>query len=94
MQVGQVKQARENFDAFSNAAPNHRYAAQTKFRRGECAYLTGDYATARQLLGEFHKENADNALNAYALPYLGDLALMDDNGPPCFFHGHKDSFEI
>ena len=80
MQLNKVAEARVQFEAFAAAAPQHRFAPQTTYRRGECAYLAGDYDAARKFLEEFNTQHGDNPLNAYALPYLGDLALMKSDG--------------
>ena len=62
-----------------NAAPTSagQFRAKVLFRRGEVAYFMRQSAQARKRLGEFRNQFPGDPHNHFALVYLGDLALLE-----------------
>ncbi len=57
-------------------SPAGKYVRQSQFRVGETLYMVGQYEEARSALEEFRRGHPDDALCAYVLPYLGEIALV------------------
>lgn len=68
-------EARSQFDDFLRRFPEHRFVPQALFRSGEGVFLAGRNDEARKLLEQFRTKFPDHELNAYVLPYLGELEL-------------------
>ena len=75
VQAGQFEEASRRLQELADRAPQHRFAATARFRVGECLLLAGKNAEAADKLSSFHKLHPSDPLNAYVLPYLGDIAL-------------------
>ncbi|MEX2188412.1 MAG: tetratricopeptide repeat protein [Pirellulales bacterium] len=75
VQLGDFRAAAEHFRVYLDRAPQGRYAKSALFRGGEAAYLGGQGEEAERQLAAFLTAYADDELAAYALPYLGRLAL-------------------
>jgi cellulose synthase operon protein C len=75
VQLGEYSQAAEHYRAYLNREPQGRYAKSALFREGESAYLGGNGEAAAKALTTFLEQHADDELAAYALPYLGRIAL-------------------
>jgi TolA-binding protein len=80
-QLGQMDEAAARFRDYLSREPQGRFAAPALFRAGEVAYLVGKLDQAKPELERFLKTHADDQLNAYVLPYLGDIALSQDDAP-------------
>jgi TolA-binding protein len=76
VQLGKFEDARGQFTATLDAEPDGRYARQALFRAGECAFWSKKADEARAALAKFSAQYADDPLNAYALSYLGQMALQ------------------
>jgi TolA-binding protein len=74
-QLGEFNQARRQFQTYTSHEPKGRHATAALFGAAEAAYLAGDYRAAKPDLASFLEKHADDPLNAFALPYLGDIAL-------------------
>ncbi len=72
-QLDRWKEARQQFAALLEHDPQHKYARQALFRRGEAAYLTGDLAAAQGDLSTFAERYPQDPLNGYALAYLAGI---------------------
>ncbi len=79
IQQGNYEAARTRFDQSLAREPEGRFARQSLFRAGEAAYLLRDYDTAEDRLRNFVEQYPDDALNAYALPYLAQIDLEADH---------------
>ena len=55
--------------------PTHLFAPRATFRIGEAAYRIGNLEKSLRLLEIYVKENPKDALNEFALPYLGEIRL-------------------
>lgn len=75
VQQGDYAKALERFDQSLARDDQGRFARQSLFRAGESAYLLQDFETAQQRITAFIKQYPDDALNAYALPYLAQIKL-------------------
>jgi len=80
VQLERFDEARKLFVEFVELAPQHRFAAQARFRAGETAFLVGTREAAKTALTEFRTKHPENPLNAYALAYLGQIALDGKDG--------------
>ena len=78
LQSGATEQAETRFRQYLEREPEGRYAGPALFRAGESAYLLGNTAAAWTDLRRFTAQHPDDPLNAFALPYLGDLAMGED----------------
>lgn len=78
-QLGRFDEARERYQQYVRAKPKGEHAAAAMFGSGEAAYLAGNLDAARGDLTEFLAKYPDDPLGAYALPYLGDIALRKDD---------------
>ena len=61
------------------ASPTGKYARAALFRSGEAAYLAGNFAAAKPDLEGFLAKYPHDRLIAYVLPYLGDIALSNND---------------
>ena len=68
-------EARRQFQTYIGREPTGKHAAAALFGAAEAAYLAGDYRAAKPDLASFREQYPDDPLNAFALPYLGDIAL-------------------
>jgi TolA-binding protein len=83
VQSGKFGEAQKQFAAVieadesrrGDAPPKSTYGRQALFRAGECAFWANQPEQARESLGQFRQQYADDPLNAYVLSYLGELAL-------------------
>ncbi len=72
--LGQYKEARQAFEDFVKAAPNHPNAPTGRYRVGESAYVLGDLPAARQALEGYVGSNApDRRYLQAAWSHLGDV---------------------
>jgi TolA-binding protein len=55
-------------------ADQDRYIQRALFRAGECAFLLGQHNDSEKFLAQFNEHYPDDALNAFALYYLGEIA--------------------
>ncbi len=74
-------EARAQFERFLEATDQHRYRLQAEFRAAEAAFQLADYRAARRGLETFRGRYPDHHLSLYAAAYLGELALIDGDGP-------------
>jgi TolA-binding protein len=81
MQLGLFDEARQQLLSFVAAHGEHRLARQARFRAAEAAYLLGQNEVAQAELAGFREAFPEDALNAFVLPYLGDLALEAEDYP-------------
>ena len=81
LQLGKLNEAREQFQKYATLEPNGKYARAALFRSSEAAYLAGNYAAAKPGLESFFAKYPDNRLGAFVLPYLGDIALTNNDLP-------------
>ncbi|HLA83644.1 MAG TPA: tetratricopeptide repeat protein, partial [Thermoguttaceae bacterium] len=79
LQQGRPMEARKEFEEYLRRLPDGPHAKTARFRVGEAAYLAGRRKEARKDLEAFLAAYPDDLLNAYALPYLGDIALAEGN---------------
>jgi TolA-binding protein len=73
VQLRQYEEARQRFRECLERKPEARKALEAHFRAGEMSYFLEDHEAARRELSAFREAHPDDALNAYALPYLADL---------------------
>ena len=74
---GQFAEARKRFDQYLHGYPDGKFQRAAAFRAAETAYLAGDEKLAKRLLENFTKQYPGDKLNAFVLPYLGELALSE-----------------
>lgn len=75
LQLGQFDDARTQFQKYANREPEGKYARAALFRSAEAAYLAGRFDAARPELEQFLAKYPQDRLNAFVLPYLGEIAL-------------------
>ena len=75
VQLGQSEEATARFREYLKRDPSGPYARSARFRAGEAFYLAGKLDQAKAELRAFVEKYPADDLNAYALPYLGDIAL-------------------
>ncbi len=75
LQVGDFPEAEVRFREYLKQEPGGKLARPALFRAGETAYLTGKADLAGADLEQFRSTYPQDKLNAYVLPYLGDIAL-------------------
>ncbi len=78
LQTGATEEALARFREYLQREPDGPYAGPALFRAGESAYLLGMTEAARADLQRFTTAHPDERLNAFAIPYLGDLAMGED----------------
>lgn len=76
-QQGRFEQAAARFEEFLQRCPSDERAIKSRFRAGEARYLSGQHAAAETHLEQLALEHPTEPLLAYALPYLGEIALSD-----------------
>jgi len=74
-QLGKFDEARRQFQTYPGREPKGKHAAAALFGSAEAAYLAGNFGAAKPDLAGFLEKHPDDPLNAFALPYLGDIAL-------------------
>ncbi len=79
LQLGHMGEAGDEFRDYLKRQPTGRFARAALFRAAETAYLTDKTGQAKTELEAFRKKYPKDKLNAYVLPYLGDLALAEKN---------------
>lgn len=79
LQLRRFEEAAEAFRTFAEQSPQDRLAHKARFRAGEAVYLAGHFGPAQTELAKFAGDLPDDPLNAYALPYLGDIALRQND---------------
>jgi TolA-binding protein len=75
LQLGAHEEAGKNFLEYLAREPQGPFARPALFRAGEAAFLAGKPDPAEVRLKDFLGKYPDDKLNAYVLPYLGDIAL-------------------
>ncbi len=75
LQSGQFDEARRQFLSYTSREPQGKYVRAAAFRSGEAAYLAGDFEKAKPDLVRFLTKYPGDRLNAFVLPYLGDIAF-------------------
>jgi TolA-binding protein len=75
VQLDRHAEAGPCFSEVLRRQPDHRHARQALFRAGESAWLCGRRDDAQRDLERFVERYASDALGAYAVPYLGEIAL-------------------
>jgi TolA-binding protein len=75
LQVGNLAEAETGFREYLKREPDGDYVRAALFRAGEAAYLSGKSGLAKADLERFQAAYPHDKLNAYVLPYLGDIAL-------------------
>jgi TolA-binding protein len=75
VQLHRLEPARQQFQQYLQHDPKGRFARQSQFRVGESDYLLGSAAAAKTELEGFAAQYPQDPLNAYVLPYLGNMAL-------------------
>jgi len=81
VQLSRHEEAREVLAELVERKAPGRYAAQASFRFGETAYLLGDTAGAKDALERFLSSYPQDQLGAFALYYLGNIALGERDWP-------------
>jgi len=79
LQLGQFDEARQRFQQYSAREPEGKYARPALFRAGEAAYLAEKFDAAKADLDRFAAKYPTDQLNAFVLPYLGDIALAKND---------------
>lgn len=90
VQVGDFGEAEASFREYLKREPGGKYARPALFRAGETAYLSGKSELAKADLKQFRAKYPEDKLNAYVLPYLGDIALGQgdvEEAAKCFRDG-------
>lgn len=77
LQLGELEEAEQQFETYLDRQSEGRFALPALFRAGETAYLRNRFDEAEADLTKFRQQYPDDKLNAYVLPYLGDIALED-----------------
>lgn len=79
LQLGNFDEARRHLQQYLAAEPEGKFARSAMFRAGEAAYLSGKLADARADLETFRAKYRDDKLNAFVLPYLGEIAISGND---------------
>jgi TolA-binding protein len=74
LQLGQYEAAHAKLQEYLKRDPQGDFVRPAMFRSGEAAFLAGKNESAEKELVAFIKKYPDDRLNAFALPYLGDMA--------------------
>ena len=75
MQKGNYGEAYNAYQVFLQRLPQHLFVPRATFRMGEAAYRIDNVSNAIRMLEIYVKANPHDALNEYALPYLGEIRL-------------------
>ncbi len=81
LQLGKLDEALPLFRHYLTGEPEGQNARAALFRAGETAYLLGNHAEAKPDLERFLAKYPDDRLGAFALPYLGNIALAAEDLP-------------
>lgn len=76
-QLGRYEEAYRQFQEYLRREPAGQYARSARFRAGETSYLAGKFAEAGPSLRQFLEKHPDDESNAYAIPYLGEIAIEE-----------------
>ena len=76
VQLKRWPEAGQQFAELLQREPTSKHAAAAQFRVAEAAYMAGDDRAAQPALAGFRQRFPDHPLNAFALPYLGNIALQ------------------
>ena len=79
VQLGHFAEARQQYEMVLQAGAGDQFAPQATFRIGEIAWLAADPSQAKSRLSQFVQKYPHNALTAYALAYLGEIALAQND---------------
>ncbi|MBN2023430.1 MAG: tetratricopeptide repeat protein [Pirellulales bacterium] len=90
VQLGQFDAAEKRLREYLDRQPRGRFARSARFRAAEAAYLAGRWDEAKTALAEFRKVHPDDKLDAFAVPYLGDIALAQ-NEPDAAEKHYRDA---
>ncbi len=77
-QLRRIEEARIFFQEYLKREPCGRFSRAAQFRLSEGAYLLGKTYDARKDLLAFYQERPDDKLNAFVLPYLGEMAFRQN----------------
>ncbi len=75
LQSRNFDEARRQFQQYAALEPAGRFAGPALFRAGEAAFLDGKLEAAHVDLERFQAKFPNDKLNAYAVSYLGEMAL-------------------
>jgi TolA-binding protein len=79
LQLDRLDEAHPRFREYVRRAPKGQFARAALFRAGETAYLTKRFDRAKTDLKEFDARYPADKLGAYLLPYLGEIALAQND---------------
>ncbi len=89
LQLGKLDDAQAQFYQYVSREPDGKYVRAALFRIGEAAYLAGRFDVAKPGLEAFLAKYPNDRLGAYVLPYLGDIAL-GNNDPAAAAKYYRD----
>lgn len=75
LQSGQLEKAQKRFDQYLREHPDGKFRRAATFRAAETAYISTNYPLGKRLLLDFKTKYPKDHLNAFVLPYLGNIAL-------------------
>lgn len=78
MQLHRYPAAIQQFRSLLSSTPNFSQTSHARFRVAEANMLAGNRQEARQLFEQFRVDYPQHSLNAYVLPYLGEI-VADQN---------------
>ncbi|MHC4399626.1 MAG: tetratricopeptide repeat protein [Planctomycetota bacterium] len=93
VQLQRLDDAAVHFREYLEREPQGPFARQASFRAAEAAYLAGRFDAAKAELGQFLDAYPNDELNAYVLPYLGNVLLSQDDvasAEKCFRDGLEE----
>lgn len=79
LQFGRLEEAQKRFDQYLREYPQGKFRRAAAFRSAETAYLSGNNTLAKQRLQDFQTKNPKDNLGAFVLPYLGNIALAEND---------------
>ncbi len=79
VQLGRYDEAQQRFQEYLKRDAAGEFARPALFRAGESAYFAGKRAEAKSALGRFAEKYPDDALEGYVLPYLGEIAMAEND---------------
>ncbi len=77
LQLGRFDEAAARCGEYLQQNPSGEFAKTARFRVGEAEYLAGKLDQAKADLAQFLEKHPADPLNAYVLPYLGEIALAN-----------------
>ena len=86
VQLGKLDDAKRLFEDLLNTDAKSSLARRALFRKAEATFLAGDDSSARGDLEAFTKQYPEDDLNAYVLPYLGEIALRSNQAQIAIEH--------